>query len=191
LCLFHLPSFWVLGESGRSFNCRSTTSLAPEEVADIDLRYGPDFLTHFKKRQDGGIRLGYMSGYVFREDADNGEVVLRTAGRNYDFGAYCRMGFPDGRWFKLPVRRPPGEYDPTHAVMSAVSSGETLVRYRYQPRTSWVARSLGGLYWDFRAARVPIEIVVSPGVGLDDRMVLAVAVSASELTGFFTHPGGG
>jgi hypothetical protein len=36
-----------------------------------------------------------------------------------------------------------------------------------------------------------IEIVVSPGVRLDDPMVLAIATSASYLSSFFHQPGGG
>jgi hypothetical protein len=63
---------------------------------------------------------------------------------------------------------------------------EVLIRYRYQPRprSSFLVR--------FRPVRTNIiEIVVSPGVRLDDPMVLAIATSAPYLSSFFHQPGGG
>ena len=182
---------WVLTGSGRRYRYQSSSTISDEEIADLDVRYGRDFFGEgregFKRRRDG--RIKYVSGYGTWTDAESGEVVLRGLGLNYDFKADSHTGLPDGRYLRFPVRRPPGENNRRgHAVMYAECGqrNEILIRYRYRPRPQnfFLVR--------FRPVRTNIiEIVVSPGVRLDDPMVLAIATSASYLSSFFHQPGGG
>jgi hypothetical protein len=48
-----------------------------------------------------------------------------------------------------------------------------------------------GFYWWLKARTAAIEVVVSPGVPLDDQMALLIAISAPELNGYFSQTGGG
>jgi hypothetical protein len=173
---------------------RVRLSLPANEIAEIDRTYGPEFIGDIEDRRgrltrDGRLRLVYKEW----EQADTGRIALRVVGHNFDFRAGARMGLPDGRWFCFPVHFPPDTVRSDRAIMSACTpNGQTVVRYRYRPRSSHGVHLVpDSLYWHLKRSTATIEVVVSPGVNLDNQLILVTAISAPELTGFFLRPGGG
>jgi hypothetical protein len=121
-----LHSSWVMAGSGRRYSNRSNNHLATEEIAELDASHGgPEFLGEFRTSDRNG-RIKLPTGYWIWEDAQSGEVVLRTSGINYNLRADARIRFPDGHWLTFPVRRPPGEYNARHAVMNAESGQQPV-----------------------------------------------------------------
>jgi DivIVA domain-containing protein len=106
---------------------------------------------------------------------DTGAAVLYTSGQHFNCKARASISFPDRRWLRFPIR---GTRQAS-AIMTAVDeAGNSVARYRlngpgFMPR-------LGN-----------VEISVHPGWELTDELVLAIALSAPWLPGYFTTPGGG
>jgi DivIVA domain-containing protein len=105
-------------------------------------------------------------------DKQSGEVVLWQAGNNLYHHAAALIVFPNGDWWRFPVR---GTYE-KNAIMTALnSSGSSVARYRLRyPSRRWYRRT--------------IDIVVHPGLRLNDEQVLAFALSAPWLRDYFKTP---
>ena len=115
-------------------------------------------------------------------DDRTGRVILRQLGSNFDHRAVGMIGFSDGGWWRFPVR---GEWI-DRAVMTAVdASGLAQVRYR-------VRRYPSKLFTLDTPLHLPtIEIAVAPQSSLRPDRLLAIALSAPWLRGYFDRPGGG
>jgi hypothetical protein len=99
---------------------------------------------------------------------ETGVPILYARGENYGFRACAGISFPDQRWLRFLVRGT----DLTNAIMTAVDQeGNKVARYRIDD---------SGL-----------EITVHPNQKLTDELILAIAISAPELGGYFQSGGGG
>jgi hypothetical protein len=129
-------------------------------------------------------RLYFLGGWEPMEwvHGRTGEVTLKQLGSNFDRRADGMIGFSDGEWWRFPVR---GRWL-DRAIMTAVDRrASALVRYRVRKYPN-----------RFVTAGVPlhlptIEIVVAPGLTLREDRLLAIALSAPWLRGYFDRPGGG
>jgi DivIVA domain-containing protein len=113
---------------------------------------------------------GWLAGAGLKELVDEaGTPILYIAGRNFHYRADAGITFADGRWLQFPVRGT----ELANAIMTAVDqAGNKVARYR--------AGELGG-----RFSAATMEITVHPGQPLTDELVLAIAISAPWLTGYF------
>jgi hypothetical protein len=93
-------------------------------------------------------------------------VLYITGSRHHARRARTGIAFPDGRWLRFLVRGT----EVANAIMTAVDqAGNRIVRYR----------DIGG------SRNRKAEIIVNPGWGLADELVLAIAISASWLESYF------
>jgi hypothetical protein len=115
------------------------------------------------------------------------ETLLWLTGHHSDRKANARIRLSDGSWLQFPV-----EGSRPNAEMSAVAeSGESLVRYRYEPQR----RNAEGTFrfnpfrFDPFWTRRTIEMVVSPNLPLTQETCLVVTVGAHLLIRFFGSSG--
>jgi len=119
-----------------------------------------------------GYRLKRNPLLAFADQAGN--PVLYVTGENYCGQASARITLVDQRSLRFLVR---GQR-PANAIMTAVDeSGVNVARYR------------DASLRPFRP--IPMDIIVNPDWPLTDELVLALAVSAEWLKGYFDEPGGG
>jgi hypothetical protein len=107
---------------------------------------------------------------------ETGIPILYTSGSNYNYSPTASILFPDLRWLRFWV----GGTSLGNAIMTGVDeAGNSAVRYRiiFPPR--WPR-------W-----RNIVEITVHPGRELADELMLAIAISASWLSPYFSVAGGG
>jgi hypothetical protein len=105
-------------------------------------------------------------------DKRSGQVVLWKAGNNVYHHASGVIGFPNGDWWRFPVRGTNGK----NAIMTALdSSGSSVARYRLRyPSHRWYRRT--------------VDIVVHSGLRLNSEQVLALALSGPWLRDYFKTP---
>ena len=161
---------------GRSFTLKKTgiaKSWSPA-IAEIAARNIRDYAGHFSNGRLGLIgqfesaagKTG--SGRPMELVDETGVPILYARGENYGFRACAGVSFPDQRWLRFLVRG----IDLTNAIMTAVDQeGNQVARYRIDD---------SGL-----------EITVHPNQKLTDELILAIAISAPELGGYFQSGGGG
>jgi hypothetical protein len=113
-------------------------------------------------------------------DDQTDQVILSQLGSNVDHRATGMIGFCDGQWWRFPVR---GDSD--WAVMTAVDlGGSAQVRYRVA-KYPGQRRTWNGLF------HRTIEIAVASQFHLRPDRLLAIALSAPWLTGYFDRPANG
>jgi len=106
---------------------------------------------------------------------ETGVPVLYTSGRNFGREAQASVSFPDGRSLRFPVR---GTHR-ANAIMTAVDeAGNSVARYRITRFTK------GGL-------RHNVEVALHPGRELTDELILAITISAPQLSSYFSVQRGG
>jgi hypothetical protein len=148
----------------------------PPVVAEIAARSTRDSAGHFAEPERRQKKPGVKE---VRELADEAGIpILYTSGENYDWRARFCISFPDGRWLRFLVRGT----SRANAIMTAVNqAGNKVARYRITDRGL-------NLLWNTLQGQNSVEITVNPDRELTDELVLAIAISAGELSRYFVVP---
>jgi len=185
----------------KTYEERFSTAVPVREVIEVDRLFTDGFYEkvlrgnqRWKLRPKSDGLIEPLPDDVTLSCSDWSEVgdqstLLRLIGTHVDQQAYTHMRLSDGSWLRFPVEG----LNPMRAVMSAdTPSDDTLVRYRFEPRSTNAAGMLVNvrhpLFDGFRT-RNTIQIVVSPEVPLNHEMCLVVTLGAHLLIEFFRSSG--
>jgi hypothetical protein len=137
-------------------------------------------------RSQRADRKTFKIARLFEVQDVTGTPVLYLTGRHYDLKARTRVTFPDGRSLRFPVRGT----GIANAAMTAVDeAGRPVARYRSVARY----RQLPGFLRELPGFDAKYEVAIHPDQALTDELLVAVALSARWLSGYFRRPaeGGG
>jgi DivIVA domain-containing protein len=172
------PALRTVSMGGRNFIFQKPgpPESLPPVIGEIAARSTRDSSGHFAKPEH---RQNKPSVREVRKLVDEAGIpILYTSDENYDWRASFGISFPDGRWLRFPVRGTRR----ANAIMTAVDqAGNKIARYRIIDRGF-------NLLWKTSLRQHSVEISVNPDRELTDELVLAIVISAEELSRYFVVP---
>lgn len=172
------PNAVSVGGRRLTFRTKGRVRSSSQVIGEIAARSARDAAGHFAEPESRQRKPSVTEVTELVDEA--GIPMLYISGENYHWRAGFCISFPDGRWLRFPVRGTRR----ANAIMTAVDqAGNTVARYRINDKGF-------NLLSKTPLRQNTVEVTINPDRKLTDELVLAIAISAREVSTYFIVPEG-